>query len=227
MNWLQFKDNIQSDFGLIVASLGRRQRAEEQIDIYEIPYRNDKLIIHSNTYKPYLREIEFVCMDRTKIQYINQWLYGRGKLRTSIDNGGYFIASIITGLPYERMINEVDSFQVGFEVNPFFYLDCGDEIIEITSETKLCNPGTVYSEPHIKIIGSGNITLTINDTVITLTGVSDYIELDSELKIAYKDTVNQGDKMEGEFPVIEVGDNVISFTGSVTKVEVTPKWRQL
>jgi phage-related protein len=227
MSWIEFKNNTTDDYGLIVVSLGRRQRAEEQIDSYEIPYRNDELIIHSQTYKPYIREIELASKEKAKFPLVNAWLNGRGKLKTSIDENGYFIASVISGLPYEQMMNSVDSFQVGFKVNPFFYLDSGDDSINITMQTTIYNPGTIYSDPYIKITGSGNVDLIINDTIYSFTGIDGYIEINSDLKTVYRDTLNQGSKMYGNFPILEVGENIIAWTGTVTSVEIIPKWREL
>lgn len=227
MHWVQFKDNNSKEFRLITIDLGRRQRAEEQIDTYEIPYRNDDLIIHSATYKPYVRNMIFALMDKEKMSLVNQWLTGRGKLRTSKDNEGYFIASIITGLPYEAMAFNVDQFQVGFKVSPFFYLDSGDEKIKTTTQTRIFNPGTIYSEPYIKIVGNGDIDLIINSKIYSFKGVDGYIEVDSDLKIIYRDSLNQGDKMTGELPILGVGENIISWVGSVTSIEILPRWREL
>lgn len=227
MNIMQFKNNLSSDFGLIVKDLGRRSKPEEQIDIYEMPYANDDLIIHNGKYKPYLRDMEFVAKDMANIPLINQWLDGRGILKTSVDNNGFFYASVINSIPYNSATKKLDSLKVTFKVSPFFYLDSGNTTITLTSSQSFTNIGTIYSEPYIKVTGSGNITLTINSTIITLTGVSSYIEIDSELKNVYKDTINQGDKMSGEFPILQVGTNNISFTGTVTKIEIIPRWRQL
>lgn len=227
MNWLKFKNNYSNDFDLITVNLGRRKRAEEQIDSYEIPYRNDELTIHSNTFKSYIRNVEFANRNNEKTSLINQWLVGRGKLRTSLDINGYFIASVVTALSPEKMMNNVDGFTVGFKVNPFFYLDIGDENITLETQTTLVNLGTIYSEPYIKINGTGDITLTINSTNYFFTAVDGYIEIDSELKLIYKDTLNQGEKMSGELPVLEVGNNVITWAGNVTSVEIIPKWREL
>jgi phage-related protein len=130
-------------------------------------------------------------------------------------------------LPYEAQAREVDQFQVGFKVNPFFFLDSGSEYITLSAPATIYNPGTIYAEPYIKITGSGDIDLTINDTVYAFTGVDGYIEINSELKTVYKDTINQGNKMIGEFPVLSIGDNMISWSGAVTSVEIMPKWREL
>ncbi|QDY17535.1 phage tail protein [Clostridium botulinum] len=31
--------------------------------------------------------------------------------------------------------------------------------------------------------------------------------------------------MYGEFPIFQVGENKISWTGNVSKIEITPRWR--
>ncbi len=227
LSWIEFKDQTNIEFGLTVSDIGRRQRAEEQVDEYEIPYRNDNLIIHTNTYKPYIRQIELTVKNKEKMKLVNAWLAGRGKLRTSIDRDGYFIADILKGLEVQKLSRLFDRFNVAFKVSPFFYLDSGDIPILITTQSTIFNPGTVYSEPYIKITGSGNVDLTINDTIYSFTEINSYIEIDTELKIVYKDTLNQGDKMTGNFPALIPGANYIEWSGTVTSIEIKPRWREL
>ena len=227
MSWVKFKNEKSSNLKLTVTSIGRRQRAEEQIDEYEIPYRNDNLIIHNNVYKPYIRQMEFAFKDKSKLPLIYTWLTGRGKLRTSNDTGGYFIASIVNAINTQKLSRLFDSCSVNFKVNPFFYLDSGDEALNIQAATTIINPGTFYSDPYIKISGTGNVDLCINSRVYSFVGIDRYIEIDSDLKIVYKDTLNQGSKMTGDFPILEVGENAIAWTGNVTNIEIIPKWREL
>lgn len=237
-----FKDKNNEDFNLVVVDAGRRQRAEEQIDTYEIPYRNDELIIHSGKYKPYTREMEFALLDHDNNYFeydhypyyqlmqgkINEWLSGRGKLRIIPDNNvnnGYFNASVTGGLKYEKFSTQLDSFKVSFKVDPFYYIGSGDNII--TNPATLYNQFTIYSEPLIKIYGNGDITFNINSQFVHFTGIEESITVDSELQVCYRGTLNQGSKMVGEFPVLEIGKNEFSWTGEVSKLEVTPKWREL
>lgn len=235
-----FKDKNNEDFNLVVIDVGRRQRAEEQIDTYEIPYRNNDLIIHSGKYKPYTREMEFALLDHDNNYFeynhypyyqliqaeINEWLSGTGKLMIIPNvNSGYFKASVISGLKYEKLSTDLDSFKVSFKVDPFYYIGSGDNIIE--NPTTLYNQFTTYSEPLIKIYGNGNITLNINSQFIQFTGIEESITIDSDLKVCYRDALNQGLKMVGEFPVLEVGKNEFAWTGNVSKIEVTPRWREL
>lgn len=50
--------------------------------------------------------------------------------------------------------------------------------------------------------------------------MDEYVTIDSVLKDCYKDEVLKNDDMIGGFPVLNIGDNIISFSGNVSKVEV-------
>lgn len=218
--------NIALDLHCI--SCGRRQRAEERIEEYSIPNSDYEPTEHTGKYKPYLRPMKFAWKDKARTAEINTWLKGYAKLRTSKDPSGYFKANVVSGYDVNKFSKRYDDFQVQFKINPpFFYMDSGDEAITLTAPGTIVNMGTHIAEPYIKITGSGNIDLTINSTVYSFTGVDTYIEIDSESKYIYRDTLNQGDKMVGKFPILELGENAISWTGTVTKIEITPRWREL
>lgn len=227
MSTFSFKSNSNTDYGVIVSSLGRRQHAEEQIDAYEIPYRDGSLHVHSGKYQSYSRSMTFGIKDKTKRSAIGAWLTGRGKLITSDDPGGYFNASVIGGVKADKLSRKFDELGVEFECDPFFYLTSGDTVKTCTSSpTSITNLGTIPAAPYIKITGSGAVVLTIGSVSTTFT-VSTYIECDSLLSLCYKGTVNAGSSMVGEFPMIPVGTTNISWTGTVTKIEITPRWREL
>lgn len=228
MHWFKFKNKYSKDFNLLISDLGRRQRAEEQIEVKEIPYRNEELIIHTDKYKPYLREMTVVAKDIRQIDRINAWLRGRGKLRTSIDEGGFFYASIFSGLDYEEIARDTQDFRISFKVDPFFYLDSGQEIITITEKTKLINPGTYYAEPIVTIFGTGDITLNINGDFYEFRNVEDHLVIDSNLQVVYRDTLNQSNKFYGDnFPTFSTEDININWEGNVSKIEIMPCWRML
>lgn len=213
------------DIELKATRLGRRHKAEEQIDRYQIPYRNDELIIHSGKYLPYVQEFEFVLLDTSLIPVINKWLSGRGKLQLDDNSNTYLIASVIEGWEYEKFTSNTYRFIVKFLVDPFYYYLESKKII--TSPGTIGVNGNIYSEPYIKINGSGNIDLYINTQICSFTDIQDYIEIDTQLQIAYKDTLNQGFKMTGDFPVFMPGINTIGWTGNVTSLEITKRSREL
>ena len=102
-------------------------------------------------------------------------------------------------------------------------------LTEIQNGNTLTNARKKATEPYIKITGTGNIIVQNNglDWLI-LTGIEEYIEIDSEVMTAYKNDLLQNDKMNGlltpMFPLLESGDNVITWTGTVTKFEIHTRW---
>ncbi|MDU6337913.1 MAG: phage tail protein, partial [Clostridium sporogenes] len=65
----------------------------------------------------------------------------------------------------------------------------------------------------------------INNEIIKFTNISDYIELDSEMMECYKSNVPLNHLMIGNFPIFQVGENNISWTGNISKIEIIPRWR--
>lgn len=225
---VDFKNITAESLGLTTLSVGRRQRAQEQINAQPIPYSDTEAIEHTGKYIPYERSMEFYIGDEEQISVINNWLVGYGRLQTAKDPEGYFKAHVISGLGYEKFLQVKDKMNVTFKINPpFLYLHSGDTPIILTAPGTVNNPGTHESEPYVKITGSGNINIDINGQIIALTAVDGYLVIDSESQYIYKDTVNQGDKMVGEFPKFNPGINNISWTGTVTNIETIPRWREL
>lgn len=64
-------------------------------------------------------------------------------------------------------------------------------------------------------------------TIVELDGVSGSITLDGPLMEAYKGTASMNNNMSGDFPTLAPGMNAVSWSGSVTKIEVLPNWRYL
>jgi len=226
---IEFKGKTNQDIGVNCIDPGRRQGAEEQLITYTVPNRDDEPIEHTGSYKPYIRTMIFAVKDKSRVKDLFDWLQGAGKLYTSIDPGGFFKAHVVSQRYVTRQTLNYDYIQVIFKINPgFFYLGSGDTPLPFTTSPAVINNlGTHDSEPLIKVTGSGNITLDINGKIIQLTGVVDHIYLDSEGQYCYKDTTNEGQKMVGDFPVLNPGVNNMAWTGTVTSIEIIPRWRDL
>ena len=91
----------------------------------------------------------------------------------------------------------------------------------------LVNPGSAYSEPVIAVNGSGDITLIVNGEFIELTDIECGITLNSEILEAYHGQTLMNEHMDGEFPRLKPGNNLISWTGEVSSVVIQPNWRYL
>ena len=127
----------------------------------------------------------------------------------------------------ETIIKSSGVFSVDFVADPFEYQKTSSTAYT-TKPISLTNQTTAEALPLIKITGTGTVVLNVNGTGVTLTGLTSSITLDSELQEAYTGlTTNMNSNMNGNFPVLKIGSNTITWTGTVTKVEIDPKWRWL
>ena len=157
-----------------------------------------------------------------KIDEIKAWLINaeESELIFSFQSDKKYIGQVVNAIDFKQVFKYTSSFPIIFNCRPFKY-STEDEIITITQTgSNIYNEGTFKSEPIIKIFGSGYITLTINDQDISVSDVDEYITVDSVLKDCYKDEVLKNADMIGEFPVLNIGENTISFSGNVTKMEI-------
>ena len=167
--------------------------------------------------------------DPAQIPAIAAWLKGKGTVTFANRTGGHYNARIANQIPFEKVLrgNPHCSFAVNFRCYPFWYQENVSDVTITTSGDTITNPGSVYSEPLITVYGSGNITLMIGTTIVELTNVSGSIVLDCALKEAYKGTTLMNDHMSGDFPVLKPGLNAVSWSGNVTSIVISPRWRYL
>ncbi|MGX7745696.1 distal tail protein Dit [Rhodopseudomonas parapalustris] len=82
------------------------------------------------------------------------------------------------------------------------------------------NPGTKKSKPVIVIYGSGDIVISLNSTTFAISGLSEYVTIDSVMQDAYKGTLLQTNSMSGLFPELNPSDNYIAWSGNVERIEI-------
>ena len=194
-----------------------------------IPGRNGELTQDEDTYEPYTISLQCSTRGSDRLDEIVAWLNGAGNLTLSTEPDKVYQASIYNKISISDVIYLYNSFLLQFRVEPFKYsVNAFNDALELTAPTKIKGKGTVYAEPIITVYGSGTITLCINGKDFPLYGVDGSIIIDSEMMEVFKGNTNQNSKYGAvEFPRLEVGENEISWTGNVEKVEIHPKWRWL
>ncbi|EKO1913625.1 phage tail family protein [Clostridium botulinum] len=231
---IQFNNyNSYKDLGLVVEHRPNIPAPERNIKNIYIPGKNGTLTEDLGSYEDIGIPITFGFQDKVNInnkcRQIKMWLIGEiedCKLYFSDDSETYYKVKNVKIDNIERSIRTLGKFPVIFVCDPFGYMD-GEFLIIDKNNFTIYNEGTYESQPYLKICGSGDISLNINDEVIKLKNVNNYIELDSEIQECYRGNLNCNNDMQGEFPTLKIGENKISWTGNVSKIEVTPNWRYL
>lgn len=128
---------------------------------------------------------------------------------------------------------EKQALQTTFTVKPYKYLR---EAFDISFEESmvLTNPLTNdVSQPLITIEGTGDVILTVNEVDYLIQNVTESVTIDSERYSTYRRLSsgfieNQNSKYrQKNYPIFIPGSNVISVSGNVTNVTVSPRWRSL
>jgi phage-related protein len=86
------------------------------------------------------------------------------------------------------------------------------------------NTGNCKSKPIITIYGSGTINLSLNDTQVFVINMGNegHITINVEEQEATKDNILKNRLIIGNYDnfMLNIGVNKISWTGSVTKIEI-------
>ena len=146
------------------------------------------------------------------------------KLFDSYIPGYYRKACYSSALDVEELFQNVGSADIVFNCKPFKYSNLGESSITITNSTTITNPEAFDSYPLIRIYGSGDVTLMINNRSYLVSDISTYVDIDSDLMSCYKGTILKNNTIGfTEFPVLKSGANSIAFTGTVSKIVITPR----
>lgn len=232
--FLMFKGQCSLDFGLLIAEKGSYKGAQRDITYTSVAGQSGDLITDNGRYKNINIPYKLSLLNTTEREFveithqIKGWLLaeqGYFPLWDSYDARYYRLASYSDEVDIEQELRDLGSLSLTFNCKPFKYSFEGQSVVTLTKAGTLYNAELFPSRPYIKIVGSGTITLTINNDAFLLSGVDEYIELDSEMMNAYKGTAAANNKMTADdFPTLYPGNNAISWVGSVERLEIVPRW---
>lgn len=213
--------------GVIVTAMPPTVRAAQRVESVKVPGRDGSLHETDGSYDNYTKTMECAIKKREKIDDIAAWLTGSGEIIFSSEPDKVYRVTISNTISIAQMMRTFQKFQVSFDTYPFKYsVNRFDEALELTKAAVILGKGTVYSQPVITVYGSGAITLIINGADYPLSNVDEYVTINSEIEECYKDDLNMNNIFSAdEFPRLEPGDNTISWTGNVEKIEIQPNWR--
>lgn len=186
----------------------------------------DGSFIEELGYESYNKTVKIGLTKNYDIDEVIDYFNGEGHLILDNENDKYYKAKIIDSIDYERLLR-FKTADVKFRVQPFKYSnEEGIKTFNIAEKTSVnvYNNGNYESKPIIKITGSGTIEFKQEGiTIFTYTFPTDdtYVVIDSDKQDAYVGSILKNRSMNGEFPILKMGKNVISWTGTITKIEVS------
>ena len=229
-DWFEWNGVRCTEHGIHVSEQPPVTLPSERATFTNVPGRSGSLttLEGNEVYDDLLLTATCFISDPSRIPDIAAWLRGSGTVTFANRQGGFYHARIVNQISFEKILrgNPHRSFAVNFRCQPFWYMTDVQTITLTTSGTFITNPGSVSSDPVITVYGNGEVTLMVGMTIVEL-DVSGSITLDTPLMEAYSGSTSMNSAMSGDFPVLLPGQNAISWTGNVTKVEILPNWRFL
>lgn len=129
------------------------------------------------------------------------------------------------GFDVENRYTRLGKFSLVFRCRPERYLASGNNPTAVSSGETITNPTAFAAKPLIKVEGTGSGSLTIQGQTISFTNLVDYIYVDCDKMDVYRQPAeNRNNLMTGDFPVLKSGDNVITYTGGISGVTITPRF---
>jgi len=224
--------NSYSDYGIVISKRPDIPSPKRRVNYIDIPGRSSSVRYDEKTYGDITISVECGLKSREdlmgKIDEIKGWLFntGESELTFSFQEDRKYIAQVVNSIDFNQVFKYLSKFPIVFNCRPFKYA-LQNTLITLTQSGEIINnPGTIESSPVITVYGTGDITLNINGRGIQLYGITNKIIINSEIMDCYDDAMsNLNFKMAGEFPKLDKGENILSFTGTVVKIEVLPNWR--
>lgn len=214
--------NINSlDKDIIITKKPTIPKFEKRIESITIPGKSGTLYYNDeDVYESAIMTIECTLLDWDKLLEVKKWLDGEDKLILSTQKDCFYNAVIKNKIDFTTIADKIYTFPITFDIQPIAH-STEEKEISILKETNLLIEKSTYCiKPHIKVNGSGAVTLTINNKSIVLKDIEEYIELDCELEEAIKGEVNCNNKVECEdFPTLVPGTNNISWIGNVSSIQ--------
>lgn len=229
---IYFNNNVSLSLNLFLGNYPSIPIANEEYEQISVEGRSGNLIINKGTYPDKKIPFTFTILSpqiEIDFEKVYEWLteIEDNRLIFGRNDRCYKVKKVIFG-DIQKEFRTIGEFDVTFLCEPFTQ-DLDSEVHEITtSEFTLYYAGNAPGDTLIKIYGTGNIQLTINDETMQINNVVDYVEIDSNLlQVRNQDGTSKDNDTLGDFILLEKGENMISYIGEVTKivVEYTVKYK--
>lgn len=228
MNYIILNGQSSEDIqGLIIQSLPPISKPAIRANIEEIDGRDGDLVTKLG-YSAYDKEISIGLSYNYDIDEIISFFNSEGTVTFSNEDEKYYNYQILNQIDFEKLLR-FKTATVTMHVQPFKYsttegvrtfsIDEGNSI-------NISNHGNYISKPIMTITGTGTINLSLNNYQIFVIelGTNEQITIDTNLMEAYNQESGSlmNRQVSGNYDnfVLNVGQNVISWSGNVSVIQI-------
>lgn len=206
-------------------------RPEERVEHIVIPGRSGELtqVEGEDIFNSYIQTVTLTVKGLENVPAAEAWLKGDGYVTFDTQPALRQKARIINAVTFQRHSKNANYYtgDVQFYCEPIKRA-LADTDIEVTSSgATLTNPGTLPAFPEIQMEGSGAVSISIDGKTLIIPDLTSGWTADCANRWICQNGTPQWNAWTGDFPQIPVGTSTILFTGSITKLTITPHWRYL
>ena len=213
--------------GAYIWGAGQYSAPTRSVDFIEVPGRNGDLIVDNGNYtntKAYFDVVITRDVEKNTdiLKYLLYSQKGYQRLYDSDLKGFYRMASFSSG--FDIMSNDGGVVRIEFDCKPFKYDVLGENAVVFTDEGNLYNKYFEPSRPTITVYGSGQGNVYIGNQTISISNIDEHVTIDAEMQDAFKGFQNKNATVNTADIVLFTGNNNVSFSGGVERVEIKPRW---
>lgn len=230
-DWFLWNGVKCTDYGIHVSRQPEIIRPSERAVFTSVPGRSGTLttLEGNDVYDDFILSVECFITGLSNLTNICSWLRGSGRVTFANRQGGFYNARIVNQISFEQILrgNPHRTFAVNFRCQPFFYLSGTQDITLTSSYGSINNPGNVFSEPVLQVTVSGNGYITMGGTYFELMDIYGTVTVDTPRMEAYMNYATYNSHVWGEYPRLLSGNNIVTWSGSVSRIVITPNWRMV
>lgn len=213
--------------GLIISSLPPITKPLMRTNIETIDGRDGDIVTKLG-YSAYDKTIKIGLYGDFDIDDVITFFNSEGKVIFSNEQDKYYNYQILDQIDYERLLR-FKTADITLHCQPFKYSSVeGVKTFTITNETSINirNNGNYISKPIITITGTGTINLSLNNHQIFIIDLSEdtQITIDTNLMDAYNPNTQalMNRVVTGDYDkfALNVGTNTISWTGTISQIDI-------
>lgn len=233
VNFFTFNGESSLDHGIYVGGQGTFNAPQRDVTKVAIPGRNGDLIKDNGRWLNTPVRYNIVIMDefKYKADEVRAWLCepkGYARLEDTYNPEYYRMARIGSTIDFNTASwNDAGRATVIFDCMPQRFLKLGESLAAVENGGYIYNPTRYESKPLIRVECSGDGLLVIgSEYIINLSGISTYVDIDSELMDCYAgwDSLNNKVTLVNGFPMIKDEVTQIAWSGDITGVRIAGRW---
>nr|WP_302967155.1 hypothetical protein [uncultured Romboutsia sp.] len=222
---LYLDDKPSTDYGIKLYESNILSAPSKKLEFIDIEGRDGALTI-DNGYEDFILKLSCVLVNEHDEVECTPALARRAKkflldgvnrkIQLSEDMDYYLLGTYNSDIDIEEAIENFGLFQAQFRCKPYRFSN-KNKTVEITTKNTVIKNDEYKTKPVIDVYATGDITLNINNQEVILKALEGHIQLDCDLMNATTvnllgKTVNANQKMYSDFPILEEGNNNITWT---------------